>query len=911
MNWKKRLFKPKWQHKNADIRLAAVSTEQAPEFLQQLVEIAAGDTDSRVRCAAIKRLHKLENILKLSSLEKDQEAQALLHARIRQLTTSSAADRPPLALRLQVLQGSDDRDLIEHLASNAVETELRRAAIAKVKRQGLLGDYAMADEDSENRQLAASLITQHTTLKRVIDGLRTRDKQLYAQLQERLHEESIALFDPQAINAEALKICTALEHYAIDPAADHDAEIAAQHLAWKRVTEHVTADMQLRYRRVSERLANPPRAAVEIESSQPAPESHDTSSVESVDQKHTEAVEDEIVAEAVPSQELAKVATDIMLYDADNAQQPNAKRISAFRSKLDAALQRSEPAHADDLSAFQQADKALREMMLQVEKQRALAEKEVSEAEKHLKTLVTALEVGELHNALASQSTLRQMHKDRTAGHDHAWKRITSQLANQKGRINELREWQHWSNNKVRQRLISDMEALPAADLHPDALLESVKSLQAEWKALEISEQIPAEKHFSPAPWMWRKFSAAGHAAFDTIKPFLDKRSEIQSRHAQSLATFCAELEQLADATPTDWTALGKAITRGRKKLHDLNNIPARQRQKLAKQLKAALDAGNKVIQDQYDQVEKEKMKLIRSASQLVHLPERSDAIAQAKSLQSAWKDAGSLWRSKEQELWNQFREHLDPLFDELKQQHASEKAADQEKLAAQKALCAEMKDILASADDLASQHGKVQGLRNSWKDIEYPDRKLLADFQAMLEEFQAREVKAEQKLLDAKHDRLWVKSALLHELAVSGRTASGSLSKKTETRVKKDWPEGTSTGPFETSLDNACESILSGTAVETTAAETSKRLDDARLLSIRLEFLAGLESPANEQAQRMQYQVDRLAQSMSGDVTRQSAEEEARELEKSWLAMYLLPEAEFKSFGARIKKALKKITGE
>ena len=67
---------------------------------------------------------------------------------------------------------------------------------------------------------------------------------------------------------------------------------------------------------------------------------------------------------------------------------------------------------------------------------------------------------------------------------------------------------------------------------------------------------------------MCRKFSAACHPAFDTAKPFLDKRSEIQSRHARSLATFCAELEQMPKSEPTDWLALGKGLTRGRKNRH-------------------------------------------------------------------------------------------------------------------------------------------------------------------------------------------------------------------------------------------------------------------------------------------------------------------------------------------------------
>jgi len=917
MSWKQHFFKPKWQHKNAEIRLTAVTSEQDPEFLSQLLEIAANDTDSRVRCAAIKRLHQLENILKLAPNEQDPAACALLAARIRQLTVSNADDRPPVAVRLKVLKDSKDRDLIEQLANHAPEAQLRSAAIAKVTRQGLLGDCAINDEDSDIRRLAANLVTQHTTLKRVIEGLRTRDKQLYSQLQDRLNEELIAASDPQAVNAEALKVCTELEHLAIDSEAEHSVEVKAQHQAWKRVADKVSMEMRARYERVCERLAAPPKPKpdpIAVTGSEPGADLTGTDlpgtgplGADSTGEVPAVATP----AEPVPSQALAHAATDVLLYEVDNELRPNAKKLSQFRQRLDAAWKQAQPPHADDDSAWTQADEVLRQMTLVVEKQHQLAEKQISKAEKHLSQLVTELENGELHKALATQSRLREAHEERSRGFEPAWKPINQTLSAQQARIRELLEWQHWSNNKVRQRLIDDMEALPAADLHPDALLESVKSLQSEWKSLEQSEQIPGEKHFSPAPWMWRKFSAAGNTAFDTIKSFLDKRSEIQSRHAQSLATFCAELEQLASVTPTDWTALGKAITRCRKKLHDLNNIPPNKRQKLARQLKSALDNGNQVIQDEYARVEKEKMKLIRSASQLIHMPERGDAIAQAKALQSQWKDAGSLWRSKEQELWNQFRAHLDPLFADLKQEQQAEKAATQEKLAAQKALCAEMKDILANEKDLAAQHGRVLGLRDGWKNIEQPDRKLLASFQTMLEIFDSHEAKAEQKLLQAKQDRLWVKSSLLHELAVSGRTASGTLSKKSETSVKSQWPESDGAGPFETDLDKACKKLLAGEPPTTTDENTEALLADARLLAIRLEFLGGLESPTEYKTSRMQYQVDRLAQSMSGETAKQSASEEAIDAEKSWLAMYALPEAEFKAFGARVKKALNAINKE
>ncbi len=897
MNWKLRLFKPKWQHKNADIRLESVSTEQNPDLINSLVEIGGNDTDPRVRCAAVKRLHQLGNILKLYANEDDPTVRALQEERIRQLAAATNETRPPLEFRMQVIQLTGDRTLIEHIAVHAPEPELRRAAIKKVTRQGVLGDCCIEDKDAENRRYAASHITQHTTLKRVIDALRKRDKVLHAELQARLQHELVEKADPKAIQKEALRICVRLEHLEIETDNRDTADIKALHADWNHITKKTTAAMTERYQRICERLdapavdTSPPVATPVAEVQQPEPI-----------RESPAATDDDLHA----NQALIRVATDICLYEVENPQNPNAGKLNKLRAQLEKSWQQCQPPHADDKVAWAEASEALQRLEAGIEQQKQESEQQISEAENLLKKLTTQLEDGELHKALETRNVLQQSLKDHR--HNRALKSINSQLGGMHARLRELREWQHWSNDKIRKRLIAEMEVLPAADLHPDALLDRVKSLQMEWKTLEQSEQIPGEKHFASAAWMWRKFSAAGHTAFDTAKPYLDKRSEIQSRHAQSLATFCAELEQLTKADPQDWTALSKGMNRGRKKLHDLNNIPARQRQKFARQLKSALDKANELMQEHYQAVEQDKMKLIRAASQLVHMSERSEAITQAKSLQSNWSAAGSLWRSKEQELWNQFREHLDPLFDELKEQQASVRAETQQNLSAQKALCAEMKALLASADDLSTLHGKVQGLQDSWKDIEHADRKLLLSFQALLADYEKRVKKSESKQADTDRERRWLKSALLHELSVTGRTAKGALSKKTETKVTKAWAENDSADAFEKSMDQACADLLSGKPIEADETTPDELVTQARMLAIRLEFIAGLPSPEQDRDQRMQYQVDRLADSMSGDSARLPAIEEASDAENLWLAMYALPEQEFKVFGKRIKMALSAI---
>ena len=108
--------------------------------------------------------------------------------------------------------------------------------------------------------------------------------------------------------------------------------------------------------------------------------------------------------------------------------------------------------------------------------------------------------------------------------------------------------------------------------------------------------------------------------------------------------------------------------------------------------------------------------------------------------------------------------------------------------------------------------------------------------------------------------------------------------------------------------MDQTCKDILAGESVKLSDDDIENMRTQARALCIALEFIAGLPSPDEDREQRMKYQVDRLAQSMSGEIARQPASEEALESEKVWLGLYALPETDFGGFGKRIKLALNTI---
>jgi hypothetical protein len=674
--------------------------------------------------------------------------------------------------------------------------------------------------------------------------------------------------------------------------------VAELQASWEPIADAAVADMQARHLRVCDRLSGkrdePPAPAEEP--------------VEAAPEEETagEAKGEKPPADSSVDEKLAKAAHDLGLYQQENPDWPRRASVAKLKEQLERAWQRCDQKQPDNLARWKEASATVQALESRIEQRKAEAEKDLEKARDLLATLEKQLEEGKLHDALQTRATLQKLGKGH--GRHPEWARINRKMHSMHGRLRELREWHHWSNNKVRKRLIAEMEVLPSTDLHPDAMLDRIKSLQKEWKALEQSEQIEGEKHFAAAPWMWRKFSSAGHAAFDAVKPYLEKRSEIQAKHAQSLATFCAELEQLAQAEPKDWAALGRGLNRGRKKLRGLNDAPARQRHKLARKLKAALDKANAVMQEHYADVEVAKTKLIRSASQLVHVDDRKEAISQAKTLQAEWKAAGSLWRSREQKLWNEFRSHLDPLFDELKEERAGQRAAEQEKLAAQKALCDAMRDIL-KAGDLAAMHGKVQGLQGEWSDIRYPNRKLQSTFQDMVTDYKRKLASAERQRRDAERERLWLKFYLLHELAVSGRTTKGAVSKKTEKRVADTWPADEADDELERGMAQARDDLLAGEAPGLDDEAADKMRERARHLCIHLEFLAGQPSPEEDREARMKYQVDRLADSMAGEIQRRPVSEEAREVEHEWMTMYTLQEDDFKAFGERIRQALAILT--
>lgn len=206
------LLKPKWQHRNPDVRQFEVENIDDPAILN---DIAQHDIASEVRIAAIRKLNELSVLYQIARHDKDRSVQELAEQRLKQLLCCQKDNCADLDTRLTWLQNTTDAEILAYVAEHGQAMELRLVAISQVEREGLLGDIAINDSISEIRLAAVAKLTQKSTLERVVKGARNRDKRVCRIAREKLDEAIKKLERPQQVRAECEAICTklnSLEH---------------------------------------------------------------------------------------------------------------------------------------------------------------------------------------------------------------------------------------------------------------------------------------------------------------------------------------------------------------------------------------------------------------------------------------------------------------------------------------------------------------------------------------------------------------------------------------------------------------------------------------------------------------------------------------------------------------------------
>ena len=113
---------------------------------------------------------------------------------------------------------------------------------------------------------------------------------------------------------------------------------------------------------------------------------------------------------------------------------------------------------------------------------------------------------------------------------------------------------------------------------------------------------------------------------------------------------------------------------------------------------------------------------------------------------------------------------------------------------------------------------------------------------------------------------------------------------------------------PMQRRFDTVCEALASGgAACESLLQTLAANLLQKQTLCLRLEIAAGVESPPEFTQARMEYQVARLSESLSGRDPQKAGNpaEEARKLQEEWCLLGVLPAVQNELLEQRFERAL------
>jgi exonuclease SbcC len=900
--------KPAWESRDAAERAAGVAAGDDPALWSALPDLARADESPLVRRAALRRLADLPLLGDRSRNESDPEARALAGERYRALLAGATAPVLPLAERERVLRTEDDADVLAHVAVHAPEAELRRLALERSARPGLLHERCLRDPDAGVRLWLLSRIDALPALERIAEGARKSDKRLSHAARERIRELRLDAGDPAMLRERALEIGEHFDRLRRERPAD--LADAAQRLReeWTQLAPRVDAAL---VQRVGGYIAalDAALAPREVQAPQSVPEPAAPAELPSAAAAADEATPRE------PDPELLALAIEAEGHVADL----DPASLDALRARHAVVWRRQRDHLAAEIDARQRFDAAIASIRARHAREEELARGAHDALREALQRLDDAVAAQRAQDARDARAGYEQLRSTLTPPPALA-RRAEASLE----RCEALLRWQHWSNNKVRSRLCEEIETLAAAGAHPDAVATRVREAQAEWQKLDTSERLDAEA--AAKIGLARRFRAVCHRALAPARGYFEKRGELRQRQRSALDTLLERAEgELPTAVPES-VALRRELVEA---LRGLDALDPRQRGGLGKRLRAALDRLDAQRDTRLGEAAAEKRKLLANLRRQLAQAGESDALALARDAQSRLAVMTRADRESEAAIRAELAALVDPLFARERDAREGQQKELREREQAQAAVLEELARLAQDPEALRHADSRIAALNQRWRELAPPapprpesprdargprDRRDGRDARPAREprprdddrrfDSAVSRVREAQQRIQAEARREETRGQLalaracaaVESAALSGDALDDTLDALAATAGIDGAPAA---------LQRRAAKLLAWRDAAPSPQDLRAELDEstrqATELALRADLLRGVDSPAEHADARRALQMRRLAERMSGG-TAPDPVRERRQLLEAWLVAGPLEGATRTSLAARIE---------
>jgi len=897
--------KPKWQSPNEQVRMTAIQTSKDPELLAQLSTIVFEDNSEKVQVAALNKMTNPHEINQVVNTHPNKKIKTIAK---RKLLTCFSADQENQSLDLFKL--ITDTEVIRAIAQEAQNSSIRLAAIAKITQQGFLGDLLLNEHDAKVQEAILQQITQESTLQRLLDKTK-KNKKLRTRLQQRLETNG----GESAMTQKAIDLCQKLDAV-VHGKNQNEIDLTVINQQWTAIEGTLPENIKLRFAGAYEaaRMILDPkhrteflqkqkiqRTIIQFNEIETSIEKKQFNSLKKIQQaietlsevdvtnitgaeleKHQRlnqqllTLREQVQQDQKIPEPVFKVVDDIN--HALNNKTASPQQLSQFKSQWQQATRQTQTSEAFN-HLKEQFNSLCIKLAEKIEQSAAIRDQAAADAVALIDKAIGLIEEGQLAQAKIVSNEIAS--KKKLAGFSHPIiKNNKYQLDQVWNQLKELRDWQKWSNDKARKEIIKSVAAMHGQGLHPDAVLKKLKDSNAQWYALEDMEKLEGDKYPSRNQALWQEFRHVSKAVFEPTQPFFEKRSEQQNSQLDSINQLISEMDE-CDLDNTAERDLARITRDGFKQLKILDQLPPKQRGKVAKKLRQSINRIDNKLNEFYKIAEAKKLKLIEQAQSLQALDDINEAIETAKSLQQQWKSAGIVKQYTERKLWKKFRQANDALFNQRKQVKQAINEAHHEQKEQIKTFIQAQTKLLKSQKDIESLNSFKSETLKGWDSLEKSGQFMQAELNHLLQQADDEIKKIKNKKVT---DELKIKQKI--DLQYS------------------EFEQGLIDQP---TLNENLAKFKQTETVEWFEKRSETKANTARLNQhlIACEFLTGLSTPEEYMEQRMAYQVQVLSERMSGEKGIQD-NTQAKQLLNSWLLMPKSDAAFIKSNKKRITQVIK-----
>ncbi len=933
----KKLFKPKWKSSSAMTRKEYISglNLSTEEDRNVLLDLARNDADNQVRRAAINKIDSISTLLSLYQ-DPSELIKPAVKDRLEELAKSNA---------LPIYELITDESLLIELIVNAENAEQYLGALNRLSAPAL-ETIAINSKLNQIRLSAVALVVDEAPLAAIEKLVKNKDKKVYQvaklklkkikenkkqrtetlEKQEALIKSLEAHASSETVKLYSAKLTSLLDSWkALDECLDNPLieRFEASKTAcisksehFKKEQEQVELAQQLVRQQVTERTetlntleqtferfkVTPIESASELPALDAIIKTQETRWLEAT--KNSSVEKSEQKRYQLFMSDLKHYLKSAQLFMANKGQFLALQNNEASVTTGSAADLKEIKAFIDQVNwphAFIAPPlfKLLSKTVGNITDQRKQTLENTGKLKRDIEEKLTLLD-RDLNNRALKPSS--QRFKELNHLFHYLDKSVSAQysgklqlLGNQ---LDELKDWHGYAVTPKQTELCEHIERLAEQHLEPQIKADKIKELQDEWKKLGGSSDQK----------IWLRFKAGCDAAYTPCRDYFDEQKALKKSNVEKRKTICKEVGDFVaqnDWSNTDWKAVEKINRAAREEWKACYPVEFKENKGVQKSFNDLLGKLDQYLDNERARNKQLKQNIVKKTQALIAHEPLSEAIEGAKSLQSEWQQIGITLHKDDRNLWKEYRAACDEIFKRRDAANESKQHAISEAVAQADALCEEAETLSNNADSASDK--TIKELRQRFKEIsplpKKDHEKLTQKFESFISQLKSEQAK--QKAI--KENAVWLESNRVSKLIrdVAETLQSGGALENSAGITG----EITSALEHEQSVNSALLDVWKALTEKETTEYNVISADNAKTVCIQCEIAAEIDSPQEDQALRMQLQVNRLSQGINSQQDNGNKKDELDKHLLEWFQLCLIPESVRLNLEARIDNVLAKRT--